>query len=326
MTERVLLLRFHSLGDVILATALIPPLALHADRAVHVLTEAKFAAVFAGNPAIERIWIREDIVSEAAVADLGRFHRVIDLQGTASARAIARRLGPRRGIRTRSLARRWVVLTGGRWLQPDIPHAVERYAEAAELADVVKEGQSAPEVFVTPEEQVEYTREFPDLSGSRSHRRVALLTGASRRSKEYPRTSFLAVGRQLEAAGHEVLWVEGPDQEHGESVGRVVRTSLGTLKAVLSEIDLAITSDSGPMHLVTALGRPTLALFGSSVRALGFWPLGKHSEVLEVDGLGCRPCGVHGRNRCRRGDWACLLGLTPEQVVMTASRMLGVGT
>jgi ADP-heptose:LPS heptosyltransferase len=289
---------------------------------VHLLTEAKFAAIFAGSPWIERLWIREDLVSEAAVQDLGHFDRVIDLQATASAHAIARKLGPCRRVRTRSLARRWVVLTGGRWLASNIPHSIERYAEAAGLSDVLSEKNALPKVFVTDEERSQCQEQYPSLVDPPSRPRVALLTGASRRSKEYPRASFLEVGKQLLDTGAEVLWVEGPDQVDGETTGQVIRTSLGTLKAVLSRIDLAITGDSGPMHLATALGRPTLALFGSSVRALGFWPLGKQSRVLEVDGLSCRPCGVHGRNHCRRGDWACLEGLTPDRVVAEAQALL----
>jgi heptosyltransferase-2 len=93
------------------------------------------------------------------------------------------------------------------------------------------------------------------------------------------------------------------------------------LKAALATVDLAISGDSGPMHLATALGRPTLALFGSSVRAFGFAPLGE-SRVLEVSGLSCRPCGVHGRDHCWRRHWRCLRDLTPEMVVAEAKAML----
>ena len=326
-SNRVLVLRYHSLGDVILSTALLPALQDRYDR-VEVLTERRFAPLFAASPYVSRLWIREE-VSEEGTGQLGRFDRVVDLQGTARARALVRRLGSAKHIRTRSLARRWLVLGGDRWFTPRIPHAVERYAEAADLLTEVSEASARPEVFVTQEEERNYRQSFPSLvrppvsddgtpQGPPVRARVALLTGASRRSKEYPEESFAAVGRALEAEGWEVIWISEPGREPVDSVGLRVQTDLATLKAVLADVDLAITSDSGPMHLATALGRPTLALFGSSVRGLGFWPLGPKSRVLEVEGLRCRPCGVHGRDHCRRGDWACLRGLVPERVAQAA--------
>jgi heptosyltransferase-2 len=76
------------------------------------------------------------------------------------------------------------------------------------------------------------------------------------------------------------------------------------------------------MHLAAALGTPVLGLFGSTVRAFGFAPPGSSSRVLEVDGLPCRPCGVHGRDACWLGHWRCVRDLAPERVVAEVRRLL----
>jgi heptosyltransferase-2 len=316
-----LLIRYHSLGDVILTTGLIRALDQIAPGSITVATEERFFPVFEGNPHVARLWGRTELETLAHDPSRPRFGHVLDLQGTAGTRALSPRFGPSRTIRSRSLARRWVVLWGDRPPRPNIPHAVERYAETAWLDGVVDAVNGAPEAFVTDVDREELAREAPEWQSRASGPRVALLTGASRRSKAYPLDQFRDLGERLAAQGAEILWVEDPARSPAESVGTRLRVGLRALKAALAQVDLAISGDSGPMHLASALGTPTLALFGSSVRAFGFTPLGR-TRVLEVSGLSCRPCGVHGRDRCWRGHWRCVRDLTPELVTMEAIRML----
>lgn len=343
---RALVLRYHSLGDVILATGVVR--ALHdVGFRVEVITESRFADVFTGSPHLAALHSRE--------ADLpgGGFDRVVDLQGSPASRRSTAGHGPRATVRTRSAARRWIVLTGDRGLRPAVPHAALRYAEAAFAPTfggpaMPALAQLRPEVFVTTEERAALAALHPELATPGPRPRVALLTGASRRSKAYPLASFAAVAHGFAAAGWEVLWVAAPKPSTPEeveattlsptrsrpfasvpgaalstvpAVARSIAVPLGALKALLASVQLAVSGDSGPMHLAAALGVPIVAVFGSSVRSFGFTPLGSASEVLEVNGLFCRPCGVHGRNRCWRGGFPCL-DIAPEAVVRSGLALI----
>ncbi|MCA9729742.1 MAG: glycosyltransferase family 9 protein [Candidatus Eisenbacteria bacterium] len=320
VTRGTLVLRYHSLGDVILTTGVIRALAELGAGPVEVATEARYRAIFDGNPHLTHLWERPEIERAAQAPSRPSFARVVDLQGTAGSRALGRRLGPTRSLRSRSLERRWIVWWGDRPPRPRIPHAASRYAEAAGLP---WEGTdpAPPQVFVTGMDREALAREAPEWQSRSAGIRVALLTGASRRSKAYPLDLFREVGHRMQKAGVEIVWVEDPGGGRADGVGFRLRVGLSGLKAALSGVDLAISGDSGPMHLATALGVPTLALFGSSVLAFGFSPLGP-SRVLGVEGLRCRPCGVHGRDRCWRGHWRCLRDLTPERVVGEAMDMI----
>jgi len=100
------------------------------------------------------------------------------------------------------------------------------------------------------------------------------------------------------------------------------KTSLSDLMALMGHFKLFITNDSGPMHIATAFGVPTLGIFGPTTRELGFFPYGSDSRVIEVKGLDCRPCALHGGKKCPKGHFKCMRLITVEDVFKTVKEML----
>lgn len=306
--SETLLLRFHALGDVVLATGVAREVARVSGGSIVFATDPPFVPLLRGLNFIERVLTRD------AVAGAGRFARVIDLQGTAGSRRLAAGAGPARSLSTRPLARRWLVLWGDRWPRLPVPHAIERYAEAARLTpDAGLLARCAPRLEVTDADRGEAPA--GSLGRSSGAPRVALLCGASRASKEYPATALARVGELLATRGCEPLWIDPPGGRAPIEIPWERRTlPLGGLKAMIAECAGAVGSDSGPSHLAAALGVPTLTIFGSTVRAFGFAPSQPHTRVIEVEGLACRPCGVHGRSTCWLGHWRCVREIAPEIV------------
>lgn len=105
--------------------------------------------------------------------------------------------------------------------------------------------------------------------------------------------------------------------QRARPVNLVGRTSVKTLAAVLQRCDLLLSADSGPMHLATAVGTPTLALFGSTDPAVT-GPFDTRSEAI-YKALPCAPCGNHPT--CE-GRYDCLRAITPDEVVLAARRLL----
>jgi len=64
-------------------------------------------------------------------------------------------------------------------------------------------------------------------------------------------------------------------------------------------------NDSGPLHIASAMNAPVTAYFCSTVPVFGFGPLSDDSEIKEVLGLDCRPCGLHGYDVCPKGHFKC---------------------
>jgi heptosyltransferase II len=93
----------------------------------------------------------------------------------------------------------------------------------------------------------------------------------------------------------------------------VGKTSLRELIAVIARCQAFLTNDSGPMHIAVACGVPTIAIFGPTTRELGFFPYGNGHTVIEKN-LPCRPCGLHGANKCPLGHFECMKSITPVEV------------
>jgi len=79
---------------------------------------------------------------------------------------------------------------------------------------------------------------------------------------------------------------------------------------------LLVCNDSAPLHLASSVNLPVIAIFCSTIPEFGFFPLSQRSIVLqETSNLPCRPCGVHGKQTCPLGHFACGYSVTPEKVM-----------
>jgi len=83
-----------------------------------------------------------------------------------------------------------------------------------------------------------------------------------------------------------------------------------------------VTNDSAPQHLASAMGTPTLTIFGPTVPEFGFGPLAERHVVAGHEGLSCRPCHRHGPQRCPLGHWRCMRELTPEYITTLLTEVL----
>jgi heptosyltransferase II len=77
-----------------------------------------------------------------------------------------------------------------------------------------------------------------------------------------------------------------------------------------------VTNDSLPQHLASAMGTPTVTIYGPTLPAFGFGPLSpQHAIVEHPPGLECRPCSAHGPQRCPRGHFRCMREISPPDVL-----------
>lgn len=150
-------------------------------------------------------------------------------------------------------------------------------------------------------------------------------------TKRWPVGAFADMGRRALDSGAEVALFAGPGEEEvaasvreqiESAVSSVLRGRLHSLAGKLALPELAayiaglscyLTNDSGPMHLAWVQRVPVTAVFGPTVRSLGFFPRGSGAAVFEAD-VSCRPCGLHGPAECPLGHHHCMTRIDRDAV------------
>jgi heptosyltransferase-2 len=159
---------------------------------------------------------------------------------------------------------------------------------------------------------------------------VALLPGAEYGpAKQWPIEYWAQLARRL-AEGGRPVWVLGSQKDHAtaqqilEQAGRpegIVnlcgKTELVDAVDLLSICDVAVSNDSGLMHVAAAVDIPVLGIYGSSTPDYTP-PLSERAAVV-YKGLDCSPCF---KRQCPHGHYRCLREILPEEVFTILSEKI----
>lgn len=131
--------------------------------------------------------------------------------------------------------------------------------------------------------------------------------------KNKPAKFFLFGGGEKEIRYFESLKQQFPEQCEIIAGQLKLRQEI----ALMKHLDLMICADSSNMHLAALAGIPLLSIWGGTHPDVGFSPYGYTVDnIIQIsrEELPCRPCSVYGKEKCYRGDFACLTRITPEAV------------
>lgn len=222
---------------------------------------------------------------------------------------------------------RWGLINDLRHLDAAaLPQMVQRFAALALPA-----GAALPDQLPLPELQSTATQQQAllarlglgsdknkDKSGDKPV--VAFCPGAEYGpAKRWPEAHFSALARMLAARGYAV-WLVGSPKDHavaetiaqgaaGTCINLCGKTDIAEATDLLAAARLVVTNDSGLMHIAAAVGRPVIALYGSSSPQFTP-PLSNNARILSLS-IECSPCF---KRECPLGHFKCLNDLSPERV------------
>lgn len=340
MPPKVLIIRFSSIGDIVLTTPVIRGVKKQLGAEVHFLTKASFASVLRANPYVDRLWtIKKDLREIASALTAIHFDYVIDLHGNLRTLELktrlylssARHLRPRPHIFSfNKLNFRKYLLTRFRVNRLPEVHIVDRYLAAVSSLGVCNDGEGL-DYFIAPEDRVDLQKE-----GLPSYY-LAFVIGAAHATK---RLTEAQISHFCTVFEQPIILLGGPaDQEVGKRIAAAApntfnacgRFSLGGSADLLRQAAAVVTHDTGLMHIAAALSKPIVSVWGNTVPAFGMYPYLPGQEALEktrrqeVLNLPCRPCSKIGFQACPKGHFQCITGQDPEALASFAASVLRDG-
>lgn len=319
---KVLIIRFSSIGDVVLTTPVIRAIAQQTDFEVHFLTKTRFASVLHHNPYITKVYTIERELDEVLTyLKKEQYSYLIDLHKNLRSFRLRRALSVPAYHFPKYNIEKWLLVNFKVNKLPD-SHIVDRYFQAVAPLDVKKD-EKGLDYFLGPEDRV-------DLSASTQKAGyIVFVLGAAHFTKQIPLTLFQEI---IPKIAEPILLVGGPnDQEIGEKLAQSFpkqvknytgQLTIGQSAYLLSNARAVLTPDTGMMHIAAAFQRPTVVIWGNTVPALGMYPYMTNHENLEVPNLSCRPCDKIGKKQCPKGHFKCMKNQSAEEIVAALSKKM----
>jgi ADP-heptose:LPS heptosyltransferase len=317
---KILVIRFSSIGDIVLTSPVVRVLKQQLEAEVHFLCRQSFREVVAHNPHIDRLHTIQKRVQEILpVLRKERFDYIIDLHGNLRSWQVKWALWsvPSRTFDKLNF-RKWLFTTCKINLMPAV-HIVDRYLATVAGLGLTADGKGL-DYFVGEQDAVDPASLSPLLAGNRF---TAVVVGAAHATKRLPEDRLAALCDRLDGL---IVLLGGPsDQAVGEriaaAVGSRVINACGKLRLnqsadLLRQADRVITHDTGLMHIAAAYAKPIVSIWGNTTPALGMYPYVPEGQTenrtLEVSGLACRPCSKIGYDACPKGHFRCMRDISFE--------------
>jgi heptosyltransferase II len=321
------------LGDTILTTPLLAQIARRGP--VDVVTTPAAASLLKGHPAVRDVIVYDKRGAHSGLVGLttlasrlrsARYDAAFLAQGSLRSAALAflARVPERIGFAT----------SAGSWLYTTkVPYRDDLH-HAARLLLLSRPNGREPTVEETRPSLApgDAERQLVDdllrrAGVAAGERLIALAPGSVWGTKRWPYYPQLAAA--LADAGRIVVVGGKDDAPLGLEIREAVPDAVDATGALpllgsaelIGRSAVIVTNDSSPLHLASAMGTPTVAIFGPTVPDFGFGPLAPSSVVVGHESLACRPCHRHGPRRCPLTHFRCMRELTADMVAERA-RML----
>jgi ADP-heptose:LPS heptosyltransferase len=316
---KILVLRFSSIGDIVLTTPVLRGLAQQVKGAeVHVATKDAYADLLRYDPHVARVHSLGDDLGELIERlKAERFDQVVDLHHNLRTARVKRALGvPAHSFPKHNIAK-WLLVNLRMDRMPRSSdggplHIVDRYLSTVHHLGVRNDGKGL-ELHIPQERQV------PLGSLPTPHQRgfVVLAIGAAHATKRLPPHRWIELAGLVQ--GPVVLVGGREDQE----VARDITTAIGGRAfdatgrydllgsaSLIAQARSVVAHDSGAMHIACAFQRPVMSIWGNTVPLFGMGPYQpghpERARVSEVAGLPCRPCSKIGSDQCPKGHFQCM--------------------
>ncbi|MGN6531493.1 MAG: glycosyltransferase family 9 protein [Ginsengibacter sp.] len=323
---KFLIIRFSSIGDIVLTTPVIRCLRKKYPQAtIHYLTKKKFAGIVLSNPYLDKVLLLQDNLNKTiGEIENEEYDFIIDLHHNL------------RTLRIKNLIRdipfySFNKLNIKKWLYTNFKinrmphvHIVDRYMATVQKLGVINDNLGL-DYFIPEIEKVKES----DIPFSHLHGYVAIAIGAAHHTKKLPAKKLKEL---VEKIKFPIILLGGKDAfENGEKIAEsdaikiynaCGKFSLNESADIIRNAKLVISHDTGLMHIAAAFKKNILSVWGNTVPSFGMTPYQTNYEVFQVNKLWCRPCSKTGFDKCPLGHFKCMNEQSMDAIAGSADTYL----
>ncbi|MBK0404138.1 glycosyltransferase family 9 protein [Adhaeribacter sp. BT258] len=330
--QKILILRFSSIGDIVLTTPVIRALKRQLDNAeIHYCTKQSFRSIIEYNPYVDKAhYLGESLNDLIAELNKEKFDFVVDLHNNLRTRLIKTRLARPNGTFDKLNFRKWLLVNLKYNAMPDV-HIVERYLAAAKKLGISNDGEGL-DYFIPEKDEVQMS----SLPETHQNGYYGMAIGAQHYTKRLPVEKLIELCEKINAP---IMLLGGKeDFETGELIAKHFKNqnpnneqrktnnenpttnnqqrttifnscgkyNLNQSASLVKQCKALFTHDTGLMHIGAAFQKKIYSIWGNTVPEFGMYPYKTDFGVFEVRGLDCRPCSKIGYSKCPRGHFKCM--------------------
>lgn len=310
----ILVIQTAFIGDAILASSLLEKLhARFPDAAISLLVRKGNEGLYLEHPFLKEVlvWNKQEKKLRHLLQLLGRIRRnrydcVINCHRYASSGFLTAFSGAQHTAGYKQNPFSFLFNTAVRHVIGDGRHETERYNQLT--SDFAGNTLYRPKLYPTPADQ-------QAVLAYQHGPYVCMAPASVWFTKQLPAEKWVSLCRSLPphltiyllGAASDVTLCTSIAAASQRTNVHVLAGQLSLLQscALLAGASMNYVNDSSPLHLASAANAPVTAFFTSTVPSFGFGPLSDTARVIEVQGLSCKPCGLHGYAVCPEGHFKC---------------------
>lgn len=319
MPAKILLIRFSSIGDIILCSPIIRAVKQQLGAEVHFLTKRSFADVLRHNPHFDQLHLLHENFNELiGTLQSEGFTKVIDLHKNLRSKRVIRAIGVPSVSFDKINIEKWLCVNLKINRLPD-KHIVDRYFEGLTELGLTNDAKGL-ELFLGPNVESRYSTLATAYNLPKPY--VSIAIGATYFTKRVPNDILIDIISQCPLP---CVLIGGPaEKEDGiliaqksKAINVVGAVSLLESALIIQHSRLLLSPDTGMMHFGAALGTPIISFWGNTIPGFGMYPYMDETDykIVENKDLSCRPCSKLGHDSCPKGHFKCMKDINISEVI-----------
>lgn len=333
---KFLLIRFSSIGDIVLTTPVIRCLKKQVPEAeVHFLTKDSFRSVVEHSPYIDKLHVLAHSW-ELMIHELNEenYDYIIDLHHNVKTLRVKKALGKKSFSFYKLNIEKYIYTSIKLNILPKV-HIVDRYLATLKSFGVKNDGAGL-DYFISSKDETKKQ----DIPASHHAGYIACVIGAAHGTKRWPVHKWKEFAKEMD---HPMILLGGKDDAaNGNEIASVDsikvynacgKFSINESADLVKKAKVVITHDTGLMHIAAAFKKPIISLWGNTVPSFGmypYYPVGGSNPygvvtavgVIQVNKLWCRPCSKIGYDKCPLGHFKCMEKIEVADIIAAVKKRL----